>query len=163
MQEEHENLQILLDISKFENIERFSIPKSTNLELEKDEKYEQQLTDFGKEVKSSIVQYSQTDPQQEIDIINVVSLGKEEYERYLKKIGGNYEDYKDGAILLDNSISYDREGKTIQGSIYKWKKGDIVSGKIDGKDFSVNIVDKTEERPMGMGKYVYNKCILNSK
>ena len=150
MQEEHENLQILLDISKFENIERFSIPKSTNLELEKDEKYEQQLTDFGKEVKSSIVQYSQTDPQQEIDIINVVSLGKEEYERYLKKIGGNYEDYKDGAILLDNSISYDREGKTIQGSIYKWKKGDIVSGKIDGKDFSVNIVDKTEERPMGM-------------
>lgn len=150
MQEEHENLQILLDISKFENIERFSIPKSTNLELEKGEKYEQQLTDFGKEVKSSIVQYSQTNEEQEIDVVNVVSLGKEEYERYLKKIGGNYEDYKDGAILLDNSISYDREGKTIQGSIYKWKKGDIVSGKIDGKDFSVNIVDKTEERPMGM-------------
>ena len=88
--------------------------------------------------------------EQEIDVVNVVSLGKEEYERYLKKIGGNYEDYKDGAILLDNSISYDREGKTIQGSIYKWKKGDIVSGKIDGKDFSVNIVAKTEERPMGM-------------
>ena len=150
MQEEHENLQILLDISKFENIERFSIPKSTNLELEKNEEYEQQLTDFGKEVKSSIVQHSQTNEEQEIDVVNVVSLGKEEYERYLKKIGGNYEDYKDGAILLDNSISYDREGKTIQGSIYKWKKGDIVSGKIDGKDFSVNIVDKTEERPMGM-------------
>ena len=150
MQEEHENLQILLDISKFENIERFSIPKSTNLELEKNEEYEQQLTDLGKEVKSSIVQHSQTNEEQEIDVVNVVSLGKEEYERYLKKIGGNYEDYKDGAILLDNSISYDREGKTIQGSIYKWKKGDIVSGKIDGKDFSVNIVDKTEERPMGM-------------
>ena len=150
MQEERENLQILLDISKFENIERFSIPKSTNLELEKNEEYEQQLTDFGKEVKSSIIQHSQTNEEQEIDVVNVVSLGKEEYERYLKKIGGNYENYKDGAILLDNNISYDREGKTIQGSIYKWKKGDIVSGKIDGKDFSVNIVDKTEERPMGM-------------
>ena len=149
MQEENENLQILLDISKLENIEKFAIPKSTNLEFKKNDEYEQQLTDFGKEIKLNTVQYSQKDGE-EIDVVNIVSLGKEEYERYLKKIGGNYEDYKNGAILLDNNIAYDQEGKTIQGSIYKWKKGDTVSGKINDKDYSIKIVDKTEERPMGL-------------
>ena len=77
------------------------------------------------------------------------------YENYVKNIGGNYETYKDGAILVDNNINVDDNGKRIQGSMYTWKKGDTVTGKIDDKEYSIKIVSKTEERPNGV-ENLYN-------
>ena len=73
----------------------------------------------------------------------------------MKNIGGNYETYKDGAILVDNNINVDDNGKRIQGSMYTWKKGDTVTGKIDDKEYSIKIVSKTEERPNGV-ENLYN-------
>ena len=58
--------------------------------------------------------------------------------------------YKDGAILIDNSINYDSNGKRVQGSKYTWKKGDIIHGQVGNKDYDVKIVARTEERPMGV-------------
>ena len=73
----------------------------------------------------------------------------------MKKIGGDYETYKDGAILIDNNINTDEKGKKIQGSIYTWKKGDTVTGKINDKEYNIKIVAKTEERPNGV-ENLYN-------
>lgn len=91
-----------------------------------------------------------------------MALGQEEYNKLIKKIGGKYENYKDGAILLDSCISYDEEGNKIQGNMYKWQKGDTVTGKItvlndnadekskmESKVLNIKILAKTDERPMG--------------
>ena len=144
---------MLTNISNLPDIGEFSINKTNVFEINMDEKHESELTDYGKDVKA---RYEESEEDGEkIDTINVISLSKDVYKRYLKKIGGNYETYKEGAILIDNNITYDEKGKRIQGSMYIWKKGDTVTGKINDKEYNIKIVAKTEERPNGV-ENLYN-------
>ena len=152
-EEQAKNYKMLTDISNLPDIGEFSINKTNAFEINMDEKHESELTDYGKDVKS---RYEEPEEDGEkIDTINVISLSKDVYKRYLKKIGGNYETYKEGAILIDNNINYDEKGKRIQGSMYIWKKGDTVTGKINDKEYNIKIVAKTEERPNGV-ENLYN-------
>ena len=151
--EQAKNYKMLTDISNLPDIGEFSINKTNIFEINMDEKHESELTDYGKDVKA---RYEEPEEDGEkIDTINVISLSKDVYKRYLKKIGGNYETYKEGAILIDNNITYDEKGKRIQGSMYIWKKGDTVTGKINDKEYNIKIVAKTEERPNGV-ENLYN-------
>ena len=151
--EQAKNYKMLTDISNLPDIGEFSINKTNVFEINMDEKHESELTDYGKDVKA---RYEESEEDGEkIDTINVISLSKDVYKRYLKKIGGNYETYKEGAILIDNNINYDEKGKRIQGSMYIWKKGDTVTGKINDKEYNIKIVAKTEERPNGV-ENLYN-------
>ena len=90
-----------------------------------------------------------------IDEINVISLSKEAHERYISKLGGDYEKYKNGAILIDKNINTNNDGKKIQGNIYTWKKGDIITGKINDIQYNIEILAKTEEIPAGVN-ILYN-------
>ena len=129
----------LLEISQLEVIEKFSIKRTNTIKVDS----QNYLNNVGKILKSEI--------ESKEDILTVMSLGKEEYERFVKKIGGKYDEYKDGAILIDDCIVYDNEGKKTQGSLYTWKKGDTITGTDeDKKERSIKIVAKTEERPMGL-------------
>ena len=151
--EQAKNYKMLTDISNLPDIGEFSINKTNVFEINMDEKHESELTDYGKDVKA---RYEEPEEDGEkIDTIDVISLSKDVYKRYLKKIGGNYETYKEGAILIDNNITYDEKGKRIQGSMYIWKKGDTVTGKINDKEYNIKIVAKTEERPNGV-ENLYN-------
>ena len=152
-EEQAKNYKMLTDISNLPDIGEFSINKTNVFEINMDEKHKSELTDYGKDVKA---RYEESEEDGEkIDTINVISLSKDVYKRYLKKIGGNYETYKEGAILIDNNITYDEKGKRIQGSMYIWKKGDTVTGKINDKEYNIKIVAKTEERPNGV-ENLYN-------
>ncbi len=151
--EQAKNLKMLTDISNLPDVGEVSINKSNSFEMNMDEKRKAELTEYGKDIKA---RYSESNSDQEqIDTINIISLSKNEYENYLKKIGGDYETYKDGVILIDNNINMDENGKRIQGSMYTWKKGDIVTGKIGDKEYNVKIVARTEERPKGVN-IMYN-------
>lgn len=132
-----------LEISKLEEIEKFSIKRTNTIEVY----IKNYLNDVGKLVKKRMV----VENDNEKDVLIIMSLGKEEYARFVKKIGGKYDEYKDGAILIDDCISYDEEGKKTQGSLYTWEKGDTITGK-DGseKEHIIKIVAKTTERPMGL-------------
>lgn len=128
-----------LEISQLEGIEKFSIKRTNTIKVDS----QNYLNDIGKILKSKI--------EAEEDTLTVMSLGKEEYERFVKKIGGKYNEYKDGAILIDDCIGYDNEGKKAQGSLYTWQKGDTITGTDeDGKEHNIKIVAKTTERPMGL-------------
>ena len=156
------NLKMLTDISNLPDVGEVSINKSNSFEMNMDEKHKAELTEYGKDIKA---RYSESNSDQEqIDTINVISLSKNEYENYLKKIGGDYETYKDGAILIDNNINTNDQGKRIQGSMYTWKKGDTVTGKIGDKEYNVKIVARTEEIPKGVNiMYNYNAFFIVSE
>ena len=151
--EQAKNLKMLTDISNLPDAGDVSINKSNAFEMNMDEKHKAELTEYGKNIKT---RYSDSESgEEQIDTINIISLSKNTYDAYLKKIGGDYETYKDGAILIDNNINTDEKGKKIQGSIYTWKKGDTVTGKINDKEYNIKIVAKTEERPNGV-ENLYN-------
>ena len=148
IKEQEKGYKILTDISNLTYAGEVSINKINEFEIPMDEKHKNELTEHGKDIKTRYSEYK--DETNQIDMINIISLSKDEYERYLKKIGGNYNTYKDGAILIDNSINSNSEGKRIQGNMYTWKKGDTVTGKINEKEYNIKIVAKTEERPNGV-------------
>ena len=151
--EQAKNLKMLTDISNLPDAGDVSINKSNAFEMNMDEKHKAELTEYGKNIKT---RYSDSESgEEQIDTINIISLSKNTYDAYLKKIGGDYETYKDGAILIDNNINTDEKGKKIQGSMYTWKKGDTVTGKINDKEYNIKIVAKTEERPNGV-ENLYN-------
>lgn len=147
--EKEKNTKILADISNLADVDEYSINKYNSLEIPMDDKHKAELTEYGKYIKEHYL------ANVEIDTVNIVSLSKDEYNRYLKKIGGNYDNYKDGAILVDNNINNVEDGKKAQGSMYNWKKGDTIQGKINNKDYSIKIIDKTEETVKGINN-LYN-------
>lgn len=149
LKEKEKNTKILADISNLADVDEYSINKYISLEMPMDDKHKAELTEYGKYIKEHYL------ANVEIDTVNIVSLSKDEYNRYLKKIGGNYDSYKDGAILVDNNINNVEDGKKAQGSMYNWKKGDTIQGKINNKDYSIKIIDKTEETVKGINN-LYN-------
>ncbi len=145
------------EVSKLKGIDDFSIKRMNMLEIEGKE----HLSEFANKVKTQVFDENGNEVERN-DTITIMALGKEQYNKFIEKIGGKYEDYKDGAILLDSCINYDEEGNKIRGNLYKWQKGDIVTGKItippeteeesDNiklKDLSIKIIERTSERPMG--------------
>lgn len=158
--------QRLEEISKLEGIKEYSIPRYNCIELENNE----HTSDFGKAVKQTMKNQANINSninEDHKDSIQIISLGKEQYQKFVKKINGNYENYKNGGILIDSCISYIQEEnngksttKKTQGNLYNFQKGDTVTGKIykkldnkneekPTKDQQIKIVAKTEERPMG--------------
>ena len=158
------NKKIIEDILKLPDIGEFSISRGKAFQIDMDDKHQEDLTEYGKKVKTEYIEYDDDETEQSPkDIITMVSVGKEEYERFLKKIGVNYETYKDGAILIDDSINY-VDNKRQQGAMYKWQQGDIVQGKVDDKEYSVKIVARTEEKPMGVStQYISNAYFVVSE
>lgn len=151
-EDDKEEYKILEDISKLPDAGECSINKSNVLTMNMDEKHKSELTEYGKEIKERF--YSEENGVR-IDEINVISLSKEAYERYVSKLGGDYEKYKNGAILIDKNINTNNDGKKIQGNIYTWKKGDIITGKINDTQYNIEILAKTEEIPAGVN-ILYN-------
>ena len=151
--EQAKNFKMLTDISNLPDVGEVSINKRNTFEMKIDDKHKSELTDYGKNIKGRF--YAMDAENNPIDDVNIIALSKNAYENYLKKIGGDYETYKDGAILIDNNINMDENGKRIQGSMYTWKKGDTVTGKIGDKEYNIKIVARTEERPKGV-ESMYN-------
>ena len=158
-----------LDISKLDGIEDWTIKRTISIYVDS----ENFLTDFAKMMSSKIYAVDENNEKMRDSLI-ITSLGKEEYNRFVNKIGGKYDDYKDGAILIDNCLSNDEKGKLIEDNLYTWKKGDTITGTIEKviedktnkengqnskkieKQESIKIVDKTNIRPMGMGEKYSN-------
>ena len=84
--EQEKNYKILTDISNLPDAGDVSINKSNVLEINMDEKHKTELTEYGKDIKA---RFSDSD-QEEIDTISIISLSKNAYDAFLKKIGGKF-------------------------------------------------------------------------
>lgn len=109
------------DIISKHNIKDYSLKRYLYLEADLSDKY----TD---EVKESFA---------EQQTIAIKAIGKDEYNEYLKKIGANYDDCKDGIIYFNNSVSYD-DNVQIKKAV-DFKENDIIEGTIQDTDKTISL------------------------
>lgn len=99
--------------------------------------------------------------------ISIISLGNEEYEKYIKKLGISKETAQSGGILVDNTYQYINNGNDIKYfNIYDgYKAGDVLTYRIDTSNssksldnskssddttlYDIRIVALSNERPFG--------------
>lgn len=84
---------------------------------------------------------------------SLVSLGKQEYERYIKSLGLNYETAKDKIILMDittESIEENDKFTYQQIDCFNYVEGDKISMNIDFNKESIEteIIKITSEKPL---------------
>lgn len=99
--------------------------------------------------------------------ISIISLGNEEYGKYIKKLGISKETAQSGGILVDNTYQYIKNGNDIKYfNIYDgYKAGDVLTYRIDTSNssksldnskssddttlYDIRIVALSNERPFG--------------
>ena len=170
----------LLETTKLEDAERYSIVREKNIEID-NTRYSDQYKNLTE--KSHIALSAKT-------IIDIYSVGDAEFRDYVKKLGLNYEQVKDKAILMDkvDVLYYNTKiNKTVTETMkeFAYKKGDIISGSLSidksklnytleegqdslEKDFSIEIAFVTTEKPLGVGRgnipfIVVSDEVYNSK
>lgn len=91
------------------------------------------------------------------DVIEVLSIGDYQYRKYLEKLGLNYDEYQNKAILVSNKIKmekYDeksKKNKTVYVTKYDYKDGDIVSlyNNYSKENINIEIGSITDKKPFG--------------
>lgn len=131
------------EIAKFSGIEEYSIVRLSNF-------YVDTNTIKGNE------DFRTGDESSQIPI-SIIALGDEEYRRYVKELGLNYNDAKDKAILIDDYTQYvvdeENKGKYIMKRVYTYEKGDTILGSFEDegvKDTYLEIAAIGTTRPMGL-------------
>lgn len=97
----------------------------------------------------------------------IVSVGDEEYQRYIKDLGLNYDDAKDKIILVDDFERYvyneDGSYKKYVGDMFDYKNGDEITFSLSGDSMEVasgvttQIIASTTQKPMGFEASSYNR------
>lgn len=152
----------LKKIAENEEVKSYSLIRTLNIDVP--------LTEITKHYTNDYKEYYDTYATEEksgVSTISAISLGKEEYERYIKELGLNYKEVKDTAILINKMTVY----TTINGKssykladIYDYKKGDKISAKLgDNKSIDISITQTTDKKPMGLENTYYNNgCLIIS-
>ena len=99
--------------------------------------------------------------------LSVVSIGEEQYKKYVDSLGLNYNEIKNKAILIDKEYvsSYDKNNKLITKYIreFNFNKGNIIDATIDDKDEKIEIEIGTisDIKPFGL-KNIYGVMLVIS-
>lgn len=144
-----EQLKIKIkEATKLDNIKNYTILKYDRCNIE-NPKYSNEFKDYmniTSDNESTILD----------GYINVKSINNEQYKEYVKKLGLNYEDIKDKAILIDNikTSQYNKEKnkyveKTVK--VFEYGKNDVIKCKTsDDKEFEIKVGIATDELPFGL-------------
>ena len=91
----------------------------------------------------------------------VKGLNSKDFKEFAQELGLSYEEVKDKAILNDYADSYREDGTSIRGRVYNYKKGDILTGNLDGTEYKFTIAEVTNQKPRGQEENYYgNGCII---
>lgn len=85
----------------------------------------------------------------------IESVGRDEYERYIKELNLKYDDVKDKGILLDEQMEYveiNGESSYRMFRTYDYKKGDTINLTTDkqNREINIEIAATTSKRPKGL-------------
>lgn len=149
---EEKGYDLLKQASTLEGIEKFSLQKRIELAT-KEIKYSQKAREIYEPIEEENNQPTEIG-------IDIVTLGKEEYARYIKDLGLNYEKVKDKVILIDDAMIYvtEEDGKGVyqKFNALEYQLGDKVKATYRNKEdkshkeIELEIAKKTDKRPMGL-------------
>lgn len=146
VKDDEQMYQKIKETTKLDNIKNYTISKYDNCYI-KNPKYTDEYAEFMKGID-------------ELDgLISVRTINNEQYKEYIKKIGLNYEDMKDKAILVSNYLKvnkYNTENEKMeekQLNVFDYKQNDLISCKTeDEKEFEIKIGAQTDIVPFGFSK-----------
>ena len=149
----------LLSITKLDNIEQYSIIRQSGFYFSNPK--------YSNEYKK-LTSLSETDDE---GYINIYAVGEEEYKRFLKELGLNYEEVKNKGILIDYqkiSIYDNKKNKSIYQTVreFSYNTKDKIIGYIDDginprKDIELEICFITDKYPLWL-EYISNSMIIIS-
>ena len=134
---EEESKKIINDIIKMDNISRYSINKSVSMTF-----------DYKKYYNEDVLKYF--DGVEDLPL-RIMSVGEDEFERILKenKISDTNFDYK--GLLIDKNIYYQEDSKNYKEvNLFDLNKFKTVTGSINNKDLSIEILKRIDTLPMGL-------------
>lgn len=142
-----DKMEAFKEIANFDMVECYSILRTSTLQIDKT-----QFSEYGKDtMKRYGMDVAENDTKNEDDyVIEIVALGNQEYNRYLKKVGVS-SDSKVGILIDEFKDTFNK--KNYVGNLYNLKNGDTFKGTIveekKEEPFQIEIV-RSEERPMGL-------------
>ncbi len=93
---------------------------------------------------------------EKVEFLQILALDSKSFERYVKKIGVEYEDVKKSGILCDDYKYYDSSAekeKIIRR--YKYSKDDIIKGIYNGSEINIKVCEVSNIRPYGLENNYY--------
>lgn len=153
------------DVLKLDGIEKYCLQREAYFDAEN--------------VKSTKerVNYENVEQINEHELIYIASLGKDEYNRYLKELNMNSDEAKDKAILINSVVnSAYVNGKNVKVSydLIDYNVGDKLTGNIvndfdedyegdnSGMYCELQIAKITDKRPMGLERMNYGVYLIVS-
>lgn len=156
------------DILNIDGIKNYSIDNSATFLL-KNPEFSGKYREFEGDYIDSILSEEKTWTS------SFISLGDYQYRKYIESLGLKYDDVKDKAIILNNTLIYtyeDGKSKKYEVDIFDYKKGDILKGytyqdncKNDNADecyldTDVEVALLTHEQPFGHDSTHFNQGIM---
>ena len=130
------------EIIKLDNVEEYSYSYMTEGSVD--------INKYGSEFGKRIAKDSE-----KTNSITIVLINNDYFKKFIEHLGIQSANYKDIAILEDDSYGYIDE-KTVYENYYSLKTGDSIDITLtNGEKRTVKISKKTDERPMGY-KNVYS-------
>ena len=140
-----ENYDDLLEITQDSNIKTYSLARKLPSYIINGEKH------FSNDAKTLDMKHRYDD----YSYITLMSFGNQEYERYISKLGLNYEDVKGKCILVDYITDYakiNEKNKLVTFRIYDYQAGDNIeiSNSDNEQKFPIEIATVTKNGPLGI-------------
>lgn len=139
----NEDYNNFIKVSKLDNIKKYSLVRTSLFEVK------------GIKFTKEAIKYAGYNEGDKKTNITLLSVGKEEYLRYLKKLNLSYDNAKNKIILINNSISENKANnyKKIEYDLIDIKNGETLNGTIGTKNYSIEVAKVTNQRPLGYENY----------
>ena len=157
------DIENIKQVVKLDGIKEYSIQKSLIASVDvKDVKY----SSMGKEYMEEPITVNSDTTN-----FSIYSVGEEEYNRYIKKLGLKYDDVKDKVILINSAMTYIENDKgrnvNVKYEPYEYKTGDtidvrLVGDGIEDKNIKIEIAKSTDKCPMGFEGRTSNGYLIAS-
>lgn len=140
------SLQDMKEISKNSEVKSYSIIRSMLVNSQ------EMIEHYSKKYKEI---YTEAENETAGVTLEMKSLGRQEYDRFIKELGLKYDDVKDKAILVDDCTEYvtiNNKSTYQMFRIYDYKKGDTINftTRVEADEISIEIAEITSNHPKGL-------------